>query len=250
MADGPNLYGYCLNDPVGNFDPDGAATVRPALRSGPRTIVRSYNHRGVLTYEEIKEELRRQELLTPAERALEQRRIQRASESYWLETLGRLPKPGETFLTAAPGPKRVETRTTNPIETPSTVQPNGPIGGVWILDPLIRGRDIEATVRIEYQKSGWCVLDRQTKAENFPLVDYQLGNNLVSLKTVDTRGGSWMNDMQVHIRDLATRGATVNGVAANMFLDVRVQPGGAAAAQQLIQYGKGLGVGVIIKEFP
>ena len=48
------------------------------------------------------------------------------------------------------------------------------------------------------------------------------------------------------------RGATVNGKPANMVLDLRVQPGGAGAAQQLIQYASKYGgkVTVIVKEYP
>lgn len=56
--------------------------------------------------------------------------------------------------------------------------------------------------------------------------------------------------MQEHIQYLATRGATVNGSPANLILDLRVQPGGAAAAQHLINYGQQRGIGVVIKEFP
>lgn len=42
--------------------------------------------------------------------------------------------------------------------------------------------------------------------------------------------------MQDHILDLGTRGATVNRNPANMILDMRVQPGGAAAARSLIGF--------------
>lgn len=122
--------------------------------------------------------------------------------------------------------------------------------GVWKLRPTARGRAIEAVVSAEYRNSGWQVLDDLTTANNFELVDFQHGNNLVSLKSVDTRGKTWVGRMQGHIDDLAANGATVNGSPANMILDIRVQPGGAAAAQQLIGYGKRQGVTVIIKEFP
>jgi hypothetical protein len=82
----------------------------------------------------------------------------------------------------------------------------------------------------------------------FPLIDFQKANNLASVKTVDTAGKSWMADMRAHIRDLSTRGATVNGRPANMILDIRVPPGGVVPAQSLIGYGKSRGVTVIIKE--
>jgi hypothetical protein len=81
------------------------------------------------------------------------------------------------------------------------------------------------------------------------LVDFQKGRNLVSLKTVDTRGRSWMGQMEDHIRQLSL-GHTVDGKAANMILDMRVQPGGASAAQSLIGFGSKRGVTVRISEYP
>ena len=44
-------------------------------------------------------------------------------------------------------------------------------------------------------------------------------------------------------------GATVNDKPASMILDLRVQPGGAAAADQLIEFGRARGVTVVVKEF-
>jgi YD repeat-containing protein len=119
---------------------------------------------------------------------------------------------------------------------------------VWNLSERERGSAIESQLaQTEYKD--WY----QVGAENngkFPLVDFQKGNDLVSLKTVDTTGSSWFETMQSHIQDLQTRGATVNGQPANMILDIRVQPGGAAAAQPLIQYGAARSVTVVVKTFP
>lgn len=81
------------------------------------------------------------------------------------------------------------------------------------------------------------------------MVDFQNGNTLVSLKSVDTTGSTWLGRMKEHIVDLGSSRATVNGEPAKMVLDVRVQPGGAAVAQQLVQYGARNNVTVIIKEF-
>jgi filamentous hemagglutinin len=81
------------------------------------------------------------------------------------------------------------------------------------------------------------------------LIDFQKGQELVSLKTVDTTGSSWMSDMRTEIRQLSGAG-TVNGQPANMTLDIRVQPGGVAAAQPLIGYGQQFGVNVSIRAFP
>ena len=131
---------------------------------------------------------------------------------------------------------------------PELVEDAAAAGSVWNLAPIDRGNAIEdalaATEYAEWYRVG---------AENdgyFPLVDFQQGNNLVSLKTVDTGGSTWMGRMQAHIADLGTSGAMVDNVPANLILDIRVQPGGAGAAQSLINYGQNYGVTVLIKEFP
>jgi filamentous hemagglutinin len=106
---------------------------------------------------------------------------------------------------------------------------------IWNMVPVQRGKLIE-DILAETDYKDW----HRVGAENngkFPLVDFQQGDNLVSLKTVDTRGSGWMSDMRSEIRSLS--GAReVNGVSANMGLDIRVQPGGAAAAAPLITYGE------------
>jgi hypothetical protein len=122
---------------------------------------------------------------------------------------------------------------------------------VWGLNPIARGVNIESQLaHTEYSAAnGWY----QVGAENngyFPLVDFQNGNTLVSLKTVDTTGSTWLPRMEGVIDQLGSSNATVNGSPANMVLDMRVQPGGAAAAQQLISYGARQGVTVRIKVYP
>jgi filamentous hemagglutinin len=122
---------------------------------------------------------------------------------------------------------------------------------VWSQAPTARGVTIESQLaQTEYSAAnGWY----QVGAENngyFPLVDFQNGNTLVSLKTVDTTGTTWLPRMESVIDQLGSSGATVNGTSANMVLDVRVQPGGSAAAQSLVSYGASRGVTVTIKVYP
>lgn len=118
---------------------------------------------------------------------------------------------------------------------------------VWSLSATGRGSVIESQLaRTEYKD--WFNVGQLNNGK-FPLVDFQKGNTLVSLKTVDTTGKTWMGRMQKHIQDLGSNGATVNGRPANMGLDIRVQPGGMNAATPLISYGKQNGVTVTIKEF-
>jgi filamentous hemagglutinin len=121
---------------------------------------------------------------------------------------------------------------------------------VWSLNPTARGVVIESRLaQTEYSTgSGWY----QVGAENngyFPLVDFQKGNTLVSLKSVDTSGTTWMARMEQHIEALGSSGATVNSQPANMVLDLRVPPGGSAAAEPLIKLGENNNVTVKITEF-
>lgn len=115
------------------------------------------------------------------------------------------------------------------------------------LKPTARGTAIESNLAQTEYKDWFNV--GQLNNGKFPLVDFQNGNTLVSLKSVDTTGSTWLSRMQDHIYDLGKNGATVNGNPATMVLDLRVQPGGTAAAQSLIQYGAQNNVTVIVKEF-
>lgn len=120
-------------------------------------------------------------------------------------------------------------------------------GTVWKLKPTDRGNAIEAALaKTDYKD--WFNVGKLNNGY-FPLVDFQKGNTLVSLKSVDTAGSTWMRRMTSHIDDLATRGAVVNGQKANMVLDLRVQPGGTKEAASLVEYGKQQGIIVVVKEF-
>ncbi|TEW50611.1 VENN motif pre-toxin domain-containing protein [Psychromonas algicola] len=119
------------------------------------------------------------------------------------------------------------------------------VEGFWTLEPTTRGIEIEKHLALTDYKD-WYNVGSEYNGY-FPLVDFQKGNTLVSLKTVDTNGKTWMSRMQNHIDDLATRIATIDNQPANMVLDLRVQPGGINSASSLIQYGREIGVTVIIK---
>jgi len=119
---------------------------------------------------------------------------------------------------------------------------------VWDLNPTDRGNAIEEQLaQTEYRD--WFNIGQENNGK-FPLVDFQNGNNLVSLKSVDTNGSSWMQRMKDTIDQLRASGAEVDGNQANMILDLRVQPGGLQDAAPLVQYGQAQQVTVIIKEFP
>lgn len=122
--------------------------------------------------------------------------------------------------------------------------------GVWSKPPIARGIAIEDNLaQTEY--AGWYRVGA-TQRGKFPLVDFQKGDTLVSVRTVDTASQGWYTRIARHIDDLSSRGATVAERTAKMILDLRVQPGGAVAAQPLVQYGRlpGKNVQVIVREYP
>jgi hypothetical protein len=82
---------------------------------------------------------------------------------------------------------------------------------VWRLPPTQRGIAIERNfATTEYADWYWI---GQENNGYFPLVDFQQGDTLVSLRTVDTNGVSWFNRTLEHIEELRTNGATVDGEA-------------------------------------
>lgn len=118
---------------------------------------------------------------------------------------------------------------------------------VWGLTPTVRGNLIEAQLAKTDYKDWFNV--GQLNNGKFPLVDFQQGNTLVSLKSVDTSGSGWMGRMEDHIKALGNNGAEVNGKPAVMKLDLRVQPGGERAANALVAYGERYGVVVEIRGY-
>lgn len=69
----------------------------------------------------------------------------------------------------------------------------------------------------------------------------------VTPKSIQTVAATCTKRMKDHIVDLGTNGAKVNGLPANMVLDLRVQPGGSAAAKSLIDFGGEYNVRLRIK---
>lgn len=75
----------------------------------------------------------------------------------------------------------------------------------------------------------------------------------MSLKSINTNGTSWYDRTKVHIDDLASR--NIKGSSGNLIprgnrtLDIRVQPGGLAAASILVAYARNQGIQIKIKEY-
>lgn len=136
---------------------------------------------------------------------------------------------------------------------------------VWSEDPKIRGRQIENELeKTEYKDWGrtdkYEILDpetgvwKQTKADNFPLVDFHLDNTVVSLKTVDTWTTSWERDMKDHMRKLSSRPIATGDnldVQPTKVLDIRIQPGGYDDTESLREWAveQYPDIHLVIKEF-
>lgn len=121
---------------------------------------------------------------------------------------------------------------------------------VWSLNPIDRGNSIESSLaQTDYNSAnGWFRIGAERNGY-FPLIDFQNGNTVVSVKTVDTTGSTWMSRMQNTIDELRRNDITVDGSPATKILDIRVQPGGVDAAQALVDYGRIQGITVLVKEF-
>nr|KJZ07516.1 hypothetical protein TW77_15005 [Pseudoalteromonas rubra] len=142
------------------------------------------------------------------------------------------------------------------------------VDDVWApgVKPIQRGRQIQHSVyENEYKAHGWGDTDKyevwsdkegkyiKVKGQNFPLIDFHRGDEVVSLKSINTNGSDWMRRTRAHIDDLSKRGiigSSGNPVPKeNRMLDIRVQPGGLSQARGLATYGESLGIKVIVKEF-
>ena len=128
---------------------------------------------------------------------------------------------------------------------------------VWNMsNQFERGRKIEDDLAIteysSWQKTDNFIDPKTNKpftTDNFPLVDFQNGQHVVSVKSANTTGSSWKNKLQTHIRELGRTDITVSGKPVLKTLDIRVQPGGFNDAKPLIEYGIRRNVEVVIKEY-
>ncbi|MEP0951054.1 MAG: RHS repeat-associated core domain-containing protein [Paracoccaceae bacterium] len=128
---------------------------------------------------------------------------------------------------------------------PNRTQPDGiwdrgqftPIQRGNLIEDHLAGTDYSGWTRVGSQKNGYS-----------PAFDFNQGSTWVSLKTVDTAGKGWQSSMRSHINELSQWSSPTTPNSTRV-LDIRVQPGGGASAQSLIDYGTTRGVVVRINEF-
>ncbi|WP_434290576.1 hypothetical protein [Celeribacter sp. SCSIO 80788] len=105
------------------------------------------------------------------------------------------------------------------------------------IEDYLAGTDYNGWPRVGAQSNGYS-----------PAWDFNQGSTWVSLKTVDTTGSGWQSTMRSHIDELQ-QWSSPTTLHSTKVLDIRVQPGGAGAAQSLVDYGASNGVQVVIHEF-
>jgi hypothetical protein len=121
-------------------------------------------------------------------------------------------------------------------------------GQAWTLSPTDRGITIENGLSAtEY--ANWSHVGA-TYGGTFPFLDFArriaCGREGASLKTIDTAGTTWAPRMRSHIRQLAE--VILSNDFCKIKLDIRVPRGGVPATDNLVKYGKSLGVEVDVKE--
>lgn len=124
---------------------------------------------------------------------------------------------------------------------------------VWKLNAKITGTTVESQLsKTEYKD--WYNIGQENNGK-FPVIDFQKGNNVVSLKTIDPTlksyaGNGATNKIIDYLNDLNV-GIRVNGKLANKVLDVRIPPGtkGLLDVNILMKEARDMGIKLIIKEF-
>jgi len=107
---------------------------------------------------------------------------------------------------------------------------------VWGRHQFDRGVRIESHLAAtEYQD--WYRVGAE-RGGFFELLDFQKGNNVVSLKTSNSTSAATFESLEAHIDDLAIR-PLVNGVPANAMLDLRVPKGMESQYSRLRTYASG-----------
>jgi RHS repeat-associated protein len=118
---------------------------------------------------------------------------------------------------------------------------------VWKRRPTDRGNFIEADLAAtEYRN--WYHIGAERNGY-FPIIDFQKGNTVVSLKSADTATANWLGGLKTEMDTFAGRGIFVDGKPATKVLDLRVPPGGTAAAEPAVTYGQARGLTVTVKEY-
>jgi RHS repeat-associated protein len=240
-----NRYSYCLNNPLKYTDPSGhdemynGASGRALLQEedADATRVSQGARQSAGTMAAV---MKTAVAVTPAGTAMNISEAVTGKEAYTGDKLTVGQRIGSGAMAAIPGVLKGAGKLAKAGKAAAASR------GVWALGDLERGVAIEDRLAATEYKE-WFRVGSLNNGK-FPLVDFQKGNNLVSLKTVDTTGSSWLGDMQKHIEELGGLGHAVDGKPANMLLDIRVQPGGAQAAHQLVKFGEQHKVTVTVSE--
>jgi len=124
---------------------------------------------------------------------------------------------------------------------------------IWNLKPTDRGNEIERILsETEYQD--WYNIGQADNGK-FPVIDFQKGNDVVSLKTIDPRLKSYQGDGLINkiesYCEALDREITVDDVLANKTLDLRIPQGTSSSInfEQIDALMKEYDIIIKIKEF-
>ena len=125
--------------------------------------------------------------------------------------------------------------TTNVSNTTSVLIPGTNSNSyVWSLDERKRGQLIEENLaNTEYSEANGYYNIGQDRGGYFPVIDFQKGNEVISLKSIDPRLPSYQNDGATNkiieyidmLNPNAYEQIEVNGIPATKILDIRIPPG-------------------------
>lgn len=123
---------------------------------------------------------------------------------------------------------------------------------IWKLNPFTRGNAIELDLAATDYKD-WYYIGRERNGF-FPVIDFQNGKEVVSLKTVGRKDMSTaISDMEAAIDELRLADIDIDGIEVPRparILDVRVPPGTAGQLNPLYAYSKKKNITLRITEYP
>lgn len=123
---------------------------------------------------------------------------------------------------------------------------------IWKLNPFDRGNAIELDLAATEYKN-WYYIGRERNGF-FPVIDFQNGKEVVSLKTVSRQDmSSAIDDLEDIIDELSLADIDIDGIEVPVgarILDVRVPPGASTQLNSLKAYSQTRGIKLKITEYP
>ncbi|MEW9702978.1 hypothetical protein, partial [Paenibacillus sp. SI8] len=195
-----NLYTYVHNNPLTNTDPSGHAP--PRCQSSDTACIddwRAENNQAIQNIEQLVEDAGN--AYPPAGIAMEVAVAAKGAKGLWSSIKS--------------GIRSLFTKGEDVIDTSK----------VWKMEATDRGKFIEQHLA-DTEYKDWFNIGQENNGY-FPVIDFQKGNQVVSLKSLDPRSysGNGATNKVIEYLDALNIGIKVNGQLANKILDIRVPSG-------------------------